>query len=452
MRIPTGTSTFLRRAATSCALFGAVSTIACSDTVSAPDLGEVRLMNPVAWPGSDIVIIAAAFARTAQLPEVVLGSARLDVARRDDSTVTARLPDTSGVFTLTLRLGGDARVGSMRIVGYLGHRDAPALSGWALPLAPGSPIVIAGIESTLARLDMRTGAALNLGIGHSGRCSASPGPSYRANTVVAHEGAVHGPPRCSRPLSWELSPTPVVRDSAPATWGDRLWAELAPAIWLVAAPHRIDIYRPGQPTFSETVEEAERLVRSPDGALAVVLSNGTAGQVPVLDATAGTIAFRLPLKMTQAVAFSPEGDTIFAAGVRLTVAGEPTRLIAAAAASGEAWTDRALDIAELWDLVVDPDGPWLYGLATTIDHSSWLPVIHVFDRRTLGPIARMLPPPDAACRALFCGQVTLAMDPSTRRLYALEVQGWRNFASIWLSRVYSFEAVPAQQQPVVLDH
>ncbi|HEV8380312.1 MAG TPA: hypothetical protein VGQ29_01925 [Gemmatimonadales bacterium] len=409
---------------------------------------EVRLANPVAWPGSDLVVLSPALAGQPALPEVLLDTLHLTVARRDDSTVTARLPDTSGVFALHVKLHGGDRFGSVRIVGFVGRADAPPLTGWPQPTSPGSPVVIAAAESSLVELDLRTGATVDLGIGHSGGCAVSPGLSFRPRAVVAQADTG----RCGRAVSWVLDASATPIDSAPLGGfaADRIWAELSPGMWLQTAHHYMRVYRPGDSTLTEQIESGERVVLSPDRSLAIVLATWAPNQVPVVESATGTITFRLPFARAEGVAFSPDGDTIFAAGRANFNADEPERLVAASAASGQVAIDTPVTMPMLWDVVLDPGGRWLYGVALTDSGATFQPIIHVFDRHTLGHVGRIRPPAAVVCRADFCGQISLAIDSSARKLCALEIAGWGLFFSTIPAGIYTFDLVPTTQAAQVL--
>ncbi len=235
-----------------CALL--IGAQACREvpTAGLPENVEVRLLNPAAWPGSDLIIVSSALTGATALPEVMLDTFRLAVARVGDSTVTARLPDSSGTFAIHVRLQGGDRYGSVRIVGFVRHTDAIPLTGWPLSAWPGSPIMMVATESSLVKLDLRSGMATShWNIPHWGGCSVSPGPSFRQGGVVAQGRSRTAPNSCERALTW-LGAVPV--DSAPFVAGNRLWAELSPDTWLFAAHHDMWIYRSGQLVASETME------------------------------------------------------------------------------------------------------------------------------------------------------------------------------------------------------
>jgi hypothetical protein len=441
--------TVARRAVSACGILMACSPMP-SDVL--PDTVEVRVANPITWPDGRLLIVSGGFVGRTDLPEVRLDTLRLVVARVDDSTMSADLPDTSGDFALRLLYRGRQRVGSVTLVGFAGRTETIALTGWPYPEAPGSPIVIAATESSLVRFDLRTGAAADLGIGHSGSCAISPGPSYRDGVIVAQ--ALAGT-ACESPMDWRVAPSTVLVDSFalyphPA---DRLWAELAPGIWLRTAHHDLTIYTDGQVTLFERLEEGERVILSPDGGRAVVLTTNALNQVPVLLPASGTIAFRLPLLCTEAVAFTPGGDTIFAAGYTAFSIGQPQRLIAVSAATGAVLMQRDEALPQLWDLVLDPDAPWVYGVAlASADTSSpyWQPVIQVFDRHTLQPLGRIRPPPTAACVSGLCGQVGLSIDAVAHKAYAFDIEGWGSSFFNTPTAIFSFDLVPATQPAEIL--
>lgn len=428
--------------------------VACSPIPSdvLPDTVEVRVVNPIAWPDGELLIVSGGFVSRTDLPEVRLDTLRLAVARLDDSTMSADLPDTSGDFALRLLYRGRQRVGNVTLVGFAGRTETIALTGWPHPEAPGSPIVIAAKESSLVRLDLRTDAVADLGIGHSGSCAISPGPSYRDSALVAQArvGAT-----CESPKGWRVEPSIGLVDSfAPYPFpADRLWAELAPGTWLRTAHHDLTIYRDGQITLFEQLEEGERAVLSPDHSRAVVLTTNAPNHVPVILTAPGSIAFRLPLLSTEAVAFTPGSDTIYAAGYTAFSIGQPLRLLAVRAATGAVLTQRDDALPQLWDLVLDPDAPWVYGVAAEPADTSgpyWQPVIQVFDRRTLQPLGRIRPPSTAACVSGLCGQVGLTIDAVARKAYVFDIEGWGSSFFNTPTAIFSFELVPATQPAEIL--
>ena len=441
--------TVARRAVSACGIL-----VACSPMPSdvLPDTVEVRVINPIAWPAGRLVVVSQAFVGRTDLPEVRLDTLRLVVTRVDDSTVSTVLPDTSGNFALRLLYRGRQRVGSVTLVGFAGHTETIALTGWPHHEAPGSPIVIAATESSLVRLDLRTGAAADLGIGHSGSCAISPGPSFRDSVIVAQ--AIVGT-TCEVPKAWRFAPTVALVDSDPLLTipADRLWAELAPSTWLRTAHHDLTIYKDGPVTLFERLEEGERVILSPDRSRAVVLTTNALNQVPVLLPASGTIAFRLPLLSTEAVAFTPGGDTVLAAGYTAFSIGQPERLIAVSATTGAVLMQRDDALPQLWDLVLDSDAPWVYGVAVEPADTSGpylQPVIWVFDRHTLQPLGRIRPPPTAVCVSGLCGQVGLAIDAVARKAYAFDIEGWGSSFFNTPTAIFSFELVPATQPAEIL--
>jgi hypothetical protein len=436
--------TFLRRFAPLSPLL-----LSCSPMPSdaLPDSAEVRVANPIAWPGGQLTLVSGAFSGRSDLPEVRLDALMLAVTRVNDSTVTADLPDSSGDFPLHLHYRNGDRTGSVTLVGFTGRTETAPLSGWAVPETPGSPVVIAAADSNLVRLDVRTGSVLPLAIPHSGNCAISPGPSYRDSAVVAQ--AMAGT-TCALPKLWTLAPSIAAVDSvALSIPADRVWVELAPSTWLNTSHHDLTIQQDGQVILREQLEEADRVVFSPDHSRALVTTTNAPYQVPVLLSAGGTIAYRLPLVSAQGAAFTPDGDTLFVAGYR-AFSPEQIRLVAVRAATGGVLADTSYSGAELLAIVLDPDAPLLYGVELSQGTPFLQPGLLVFDRRTLGLVGRIRPPTDTTCTSPFCGQIGVAVDPNARRLYAFEIAGWTSASPDWPTSVFSFDLVPATQTPEVL--
>ena len=428
----------MRKSVFSAALAALAS--ACSDPASVlPDDAEIRLLNPIAWPGQGAQLQAGVFAESDETPVVALDGNPVAVTRSDDSTFAVQLPDSSGGFQLTLSYRGGRRSGTVRVAGYVSHSAAPALSGWALPITPGAPVVVASSNGAVIRLDLRTGQAVTLPIAVNEQCILSPGPSYRSGVAITSRGS-----SCTGSLAWQVDPGAGLLDSGPGG-GNYLRAETAPGVWFDAGAHHVR-FAPapaGQPALGYQLEEVERLVLSPSGALAAPLLQLSVGaDVPVFTAT-GSIAFRIPVRQMQGAAFWA-GDTLFAAG---TVNYSVQHFLAVLPDGRIARRD-SFNIPQILDLVLDPASSLLFALAYTEDGSRWAPIIHVVDRATMGRVAVLRPPRSADCQG-FCNQVTLGVDRAANRLYALGIRGFLSTPSE-PSTIWRFDLVPAQQQPVVL--
>jgi hypothetical protein len=428
-------------------LLGAAACI--EPPVTAPPAEVViHLVDPVAWEGGDLVLTSNAFPDPIPLPAVLLDTLPLTVRRLDDSTIAARLPDTTGSFTVHVRVRNEHRFGPVRIVGFSGVTSARGTAGWPLPVEPGHPVVITLAESTLVLLDTRTGAETDLPVPHSAACAISPGRSFRPGAVVA-QGAVAY--TCQRPLAWTLGASVTPVDSAPSlVSGANLWAELAPGTWLEAAHHYVYLHVAGARVLEERIESTERAVLSPDGSAVIPLAASTETRIPVLDVASATVRFRLPLQSSDGAAFTPDGDTLFVAGIADYTTNVTTHLVAASAATGAVVADSAFHTGGLSDLILDPDGPWLYVLAYDAvdgDHLYWGPVVHVFDRRTLHELAVLRPPPTVGCGSL-CFLLTLSIDPQQRKLYVLRGATWRGPAPrTSTDAIYTFDLPPGTQTP-----
>jgi hypothetical protein len=425
---------------------------ACSPLPSdvLPDSVAVRVANPIAWPAGKLIVVSSAFRARTDLPDIRLDTLPLSTARVNDSTVSADLPDTSGDFLLHLRYRGAERTGNVRLVGLTDRTETVALTGWPIPTSPGSHVLIAAAESNLVRLDLSAGSAVDLPVAHSAACAISPGPSFRDSVIVAQSLVASA--TCGKPKGWQFAPTVLAVDSVPYTnAADRMWAHLAPDTWLETAHHTLTIFNAGQVTLNEQLEEGERAILSPDRSRAVVLTTYALYQVPVLLTEPGTIAYRLPLLSAEAAAFSPDGDTLFSAGYNAFSPGALARLLAVEAATGVVLVHNDSLDQELWDIVLDPDAPWLYGVKLGfLDSGATQPVIEAFDRHTLRFLGGMRPPVNARCTFYPCGQVGLAIDRATRTLYAVDVEGWGSSFSGTPAVVFSFELVPASQVQEIL--
>jgi hypothetical protein len=413
------------------------------------------VLNPVAWPGETLVMTSPGFALV-DSPLVWLDSLPLAVTRSDDSSFTGVLPRRTGAFRLTVRIGALVRVGTIRTTGLIRTRTGPALSGLPQPLEPGSPVVLAVGDSVLMRVNMTTATGQSLGIAHHAGCSASPGPSYRDAAVVVQGGSPSYPYHCTAPASVALATPLSALDTLPGAYaGGRasFWAQLAPAVWMLAEHHQLDILRAGQAQQSLQLEEAYRMVVSPDRSLAVPLANLAFAGMPVLEMSTGAMKYRLAFNRMQAAAFTPSGDTLFGIGsVDSTPASPrtpvPRRLAALSPLTGGELRSapNAIGGTDFWDIVLDEAAPRLYAVGFGPSGVE----VDAFDRATLRPFASMtLPVPDENCYS-WC-PLALAIDPAARRLYLLTIPSWGSFDARLRSLVHEFELPPVSQAPLVLD-
>ncbi len=166
--------------------------------------------------------------------------------------------------------------------------------------------------------------------------------------------------------------------------------------------------------------------------------------VPVIATSTGTIASRLPVVQNWATVFSPDGDTIFVAGRRGFGPGDAQQLMAVSTSSGAVAAQMADSVPFLEDLVLDPEGPWLYAVESNG------PTIHIYDRSSLRHLLSFQPPAASSCGP-YCGlQVGLAIDPSTRRLYVLGTKSWGEDFYRGPSDIFTFELLPTIQVPQIL--
>lgn len=421
---------------------------ACNDPASViPDDAEVRLVNPVVWPGQPIEVQSAAFR---DLPDsslrIVIADSAMIAARINDSTVSAPAPTTSGVHQFVVRLANGQRLrsGVVTVAGFAGAVDAPALGGWAEGVSPGHPVAIAVGESSLVRVDLRTGVVAPSALRHSGACAVSAGSSFRTGAVVSQSWGSVG---CNYARLHESLSGPVL-DSTPAiSTHNRQVAELSPGLWVFAAHHWLMIR--GTSNRDERVEETSRFVWNPDRSRLFPLSNNTAGGIPVLGTSDGALLFRLAIRYSQAGAYSSGGDTIFVSGPAV---GEfdPQHIHAASAATGETLLDRTMDSLPVQEaMLLDPEGPWLFTVSAPLTNEGIRPTIYVFRRLDLELVASLTVPATVTC-AGSCSHLSLAIDRQSNRLHLLEARNHYSFDPQWTSRLFHFRIVPVTQTAVVL--
>jgi hypothetical protein len=408
----------------------------------------VRILNPVAWPGDTIRFTSAAFLGLDSLAEVRLDGVLLAASRIDDSTLAFRAPEVSGTFRLTLRLGNETRLGTIRLAGLLS--SAPTLShvrGWPTPAAYGSPIMFVAGDAEVLRLDVRTGSAQPLGVTHASGCAVSPGYSYRPAALVTQgiEPAPAYPNSCGRAHSWTLAPATGQSDSAPFGQNGtaRYWAELAPGSWLLASNHYIDLYRGVSVVWSERLEDTEQFLPSPDLGLAFPTTVLSSAGIPVLDLATATIRYRTPLARSHAAAWSADGDTLFVIGSEYADY-ETQRLYAFDASTGSPLgTPGPLVPGDAWDVALDQSNSLAY--AAVLGSQLGLVVLNRATRQVVGQV-----PFD---NGIFCPagcQVKIAIDAAAQRLYLLVITAWTFPGQT--GRIFTFEMPPYLQTPQEMGH
>ena len=435
------------------------------DPVSGGPDRTVRVESADLWSGGEVVLYSAGFAPPAE-PAFTLDGEPLVQRRVTDTTVAVRLPDRPGTHVITVRWGVDTLpVGPLHLRGFGNAFRGPALKG--IPQVwPGGGVtsILLADAAGLVRYDVTHNLIAQRWPDslYAPSCNFSPGTSYRPDHFVLQTRTPAN--ECRMLVSWHLQPDPVPTDSA--SWFCCGWAimEMAPGRWLVT---RDDYYTviecaagtcASRQAWGYTTEDA---VLSPRRDR-VALGGFAAGQRGpwVLDTATGDSAYSVAaFHDTYAAAFSTGGDTLFLVGR----AGSDAAFGEAAVLAVDAATGSHLDSVGLpagaqmqWPaaLAVDPLADYLHLAGFTgsgvllpspfgEDREPAQPMIVVFRRSTLDPLAVLRVPLAADPVTWWFGNVELAVIPAPveHAVYVLVVPRIYDPPS-WPVAGYRFDRIP----------
>lgn len=237
-----------------------------------------------------------------------------------------------------------------------------------------------------------------------------PGPSYRPGHFVFDLSPTPGPQRAT---VWSAFPFRLV-DSLPCNAPAQFYvtaAEVAPGECLTMLNSGA-VYRNGveivTPQIALTGAGNNSFRIAPNGRWTVLTAPGSLFccntyplALPVFDST-GAVAYTITgFTRVPGLAFSPDGDTLFAVAASDSATGTSWSLIALDAATGTrlATVPFPLDSA-LIDVLVDPVLPRLYIASARAWRPdipraySWQPYLTIVDRGTLTPVASIAGSPD----------------------------------------------------------
>jgi hypothetical protein len=431
-------------------LLTAIAGLACNDVEPAPQIEPFyRLLTEEVWGGGDIVLVSPAVPTVHEPIRAVIGEDTVSATYRRGDTVVFRAPSLSGTYGVQLLppiVPAPGSTDAVRVYGFTDYAEGPMVSGWLLPMPTNSPVpqVLAYGPDALLLVDLRWPtahrlveySALGLTI-HPQRCHGGPGLSYRQGFAVI----------CS--ALWQLMPQ-VQADSRTLVFGPGNHNVVEIDRECEAAAHgglRFSCLTPGGRVYRSYQEgdpwiSAWRL--SPSGQLVTFDGQYPTG-CPVYDRTGDRLYAVGPALdwVFCSMAFSPSGDTLFAAW---SDGGYPWHLHTVNAANGALLA--TLDFPEsVWvdRVVADPVRPWLYVSTRYGAWASWdnaVPRLFVLDRRTM-EVVGTVSAPERDRRPL---QDEVIVVVGTEAVYLAPHWGWPGSYENWEYRLgrWRFEVLPLE--------
>lgn len=390
------------------------------------------------WSGGTADLYSAAFVGADTVPQVLLGPHALSAVRLDTFLVRVTLPDTTGVLDLTVHFadGRERPAGQVHAYGYSDSYLGPDMGGNAIPTADGTHILSNG-DSGLFEFDPRTRTgiyALPLAK-HDPTCALAP-----ALSLVP--GAVVGVGTGCRYRVYDLASPHNLIDTTFAAGQNHSAAYVGPGRIIVNTSCCTIGYNGASQTTLERLSETAQFIPSPAGnRLFPVDGSANVDAVPVYNPLTFTVAYMLPgVYDINGVAFSKTGDTAF---IRAKTHSPPYylfRLIEPNTGTTLAETALATGGGER-HLVAEPDRPWLYLPGTCGTAPSVVACVTVVDRRSLQVVA-VLRAPGSSVAVDFQLSLVPVLSLNERRLYLVNVRGWRPPFSAVASPVYVFDLLP----------
>ncbi len=408
-------------------LLGVVLAACITDPITTTD--PIVAVAADTWSGGWLDLSSPSFTGANSLPIVTMGADTLDTRSLGADAVQVLVPDTNGTVTMAvgLRAGGRTVV-QVRVHGAITAGDGPSLDpGGELVPWPGNgnPTALGFRDHHLVVVDLRSGTVSQpltpdtaLGCWENWLpipAADDPGLVTVAQTFTA------GP--CS------LLAIPATSSAAPPDTGPNLGGysavHLGRGKWLVADKgDTLAVYtRLGSGGFSRSTAWSNwgygmGFTVSPRGDR-VLPTNfyenwSDANGIPVFDVASARLAYAVNLTVSQAAAFTADGDTLLVAGDSADL----YLLLSVDAATGVPFA-RAVLPNSGQSVAVDPARPWVY-VALVADTGP--PAVEVLDRATLRQVAVLRPsrslvasfPSPMSWYAFF---PTFVSDLGARRLY-----------------------------------
>lgn len=382
-----------------------------------PDLAPALATRQV-WAGGSIVIRTTNPLGAATAFVVTLDDDTLPATIVDDHTIQLTAPQRNGTAQLTVRspTGQLLLADAVTIHGFAEATGGPLLWGYPLPKAPNVPVVLVHGDTSLIELDLRFGTSVAFPRAiHDPRCTRGPGPTPSpARVILASPGPNIWP--CSFAV-WELYPLKKVQDSVPGS--DRISAMFSSNRWLLGYHHQICLV-PSMQFLNNQCRQHEEIngVRfSPDGTRAFIYGGySRTNNMPVYSTATGDTAFTIrDSEQSQGASFTPSGDTMFVAAGGKIIALDPV--------TGARHREAILPV-DPEDVLVDPQGPWLYVFGWTAGNMAHLVVLDRGSLAIVGHIqqqasSQLLETLDALC---YSCDNRLFIDSPARTLYVLAIR------------------------------
>ncbi len=398
---------------------------ACAaDRVTTTDL--VIDAPTAAWAGGTTPMHSARCVGADTLPVVMVAAETLAVARGGPDTVLITLPDTTGPLTLTVRLhdGGTALWG-ITLYGRVEVFQSPVANFGAIPVAfgwpgPGEPTALALRDGRLVLVDYHAKSARELTPDTDlwAGCAVVPEPQPSA----WDRRLITVPPGCRLITTVPISPLAPAPDTLPRVPG-LTQIHLSPGNWLVSYKSRglYLVTRSPDGSFAETLlipgtQVLGPYAISPRGDR--VIATETRYGLIAVDPRVPALAFYLTdISEMGGAAFSPEGDTIFAAGLWRSGG---AKLLAVDATSGAILRETAIGYWDTQVVAVDPTRPWLYLVGEDSVGGAWAVSLLVYDRASFAVVARLRIPASklpSYTHFPYAALYNAVVDPFRREIY-----------------------------------
>jgi hypothetical protein len=416
---------------------------ACSEPIEAPPDARFRIEPAAQWSGGWVQVHSPALATAATAVVTVVGdTVSLETSRVADTTLAVRLPDVSGSVQLRLQLDRwPFQLDPIEVYGYTDAREIPAVMDGDLLVWPrnGYANVLAGTPDGVALLQANTGQVRTFpGTGQYGFLYGVRGPG-----VTYQDGVFALLPVYGSPVElWRLLPsaTRVSADSGVTAYRQAM--RLNSGTWLVTSHHYMDLVTWSdslgryERSWSIQAEETEGVLMSPRHDRATVLVDWAMGGdgVPVFDASAGTVAYRVPgMERVAGADFSADGEWLaLAGGGHIGGVAATNRLILLRAATGDVVWDTVLD-RRPFGVTLDAFAPLMYVGLSDLDVSPGdglqHPVVLVFARETGRLLAELRPP--AAAPGCFFGDCYKAVIARSAEPALYVVWGYQGETWVW---------------------
>jgi DNA-binding beta-propeller fold protein YncE len=407
---------------------------ACNDPSSGPlDIPEFTVSPAVNWSGGTITITSQYFIDRA-IPVLRVDTIAVTVARADDSTVTATLPQLpTGAYPVTITdrdLPGP--IAEVQLVGFSNRRDvSPGLNGVLISArALQAPVVLGNTAGdNIAMISPVSGSVTSFPTLFPPGAPYNIAPSYQGSDVfvLRDTSGVVG--------EWRLWPVPTMLDTVASGFKfqfTRHVVTFAPDIYLITGSHTSTSFSPTGNRFF-TTESVWANFLSPAGDRAVIGSNVGQPGTLVMDMTTGDSAFTLPVHATIGAAFSPDGSLLFATGGEYF---NTNQLMRVNAATGTVIVHDSLP-ADTYknSLALSGSGNRIY----VAGERNGRPRLLVYDAATLAMVANLaVADDDSFDCALTCWEGVISLDEPFGRVYFTIPSDLPGVPT----RVYGFDILP----------